>query len=53
MVAGGELSLMNAMISTGQDMRLQLGFLRGGNDDDSPIIIKSTEFLPLCGQSGV
>ena len=53
MVAGGELSFMNAMISTGQNMRLRLCFLRGGNGNDSPIIIKSTEFFPLCGQSRV
>jgi len=49
-VAGGGLSLMNAMISTEHRMRLQHDFLLGG--DDSPIIIKSTEFFPLCGQSG-
>ena len=53
MVAGGELSLMNAMISTGQNMRLRLGFLRGGNSNDSPIIIESTVFFPSCGQSRV
>ena len=49
-VAGGELSLMKAMISTGEDIRFQRGFQHGGND--LPIIIKSTEFFPLLwGQS--
>jgi hypothetical protein len=50
-VAGGGLSLMNAMISTEQDIRTAARFRIHGRND-SPIIIKSTEFFPLCGQSG-
>jgi len=42
---------MNAMMSTKQDVRTAVQFSTGG--DGSPIIIKSTEFFPLCGQSGV
>ena len=49
-VAGGELSLMNAMISTERDMRTAALFHTDGRND-SPIIIRSTEFFPLCGQS--
>jgi len=50
-VAGGGLSLMNAMMSTRQDIRTATRLLTRKND--SPIIIKSTEFFPLWGQSGV
>ena len=50
-VAGGGLSLMKAMMSTGQDMRTATRLPT--HENDSPIIIKSTEFFPLWGQSGV
>lgn len=50
-VAGAGLSLMNAMISTEQDISGPWrGLIHG--EEHSPIIIKSTEFFPVCGQSG-